>query len=113
MGHERIDARSLAMHRAIAGKLRAAPELIGIAQDNLRRWRSTAGRATPYLDAWEILLARPMDELLAVIVEVSERMRAMRQASPFAGVLRPQERWRIYDSFAVGIHHSGGGDDCG
>ena len=97
------------MHRAIAGKLREAPELIGIAQDNLRRWRSTAGRSAPYLDAWEILLARPVDELLAVIVEDSERMWAMRQASPFAGVLRPQERWRIYYLFAVGTYHSRGG----
>ena len=97
------------MNGAIAEKLWAAPEMLGIARDNLRRWRSTAGRSAPYLDAWEVLLARPVGKLLAVIVEDSERMRAMRQASPFAGVLRPQERLRIYYLFAVGTYHSRGG----
>ena len=38
MSHARIDARSLAMHRAIAEKLRAKPELIDIARENLERW---------------------------------------------------------------------------
>lgn len=29
-------------------------------------------------------------------------MPAMRQNSPFAGVLTPKERWAIYDEFAAG-----------
>jgi hypothetical protein len=37
-GHQRIDQRSLALHRAIAEKLRANPALIEIARDNLDRW---------------------------------------------------------------------------
>lgn len=84
MSHARVDARSLTMHRAIAEKLRERPELIGIAHENLARW--TAG---------------PLDEVLAVIVEDSERMTAMRQCSPFAGVLDARERWAIYDEFAA------------
>jgi hypothetical protein len=28
-------------------------------------------------------------------------MTAMRQCSPFAGVLTPRERWAIYDDFAA------------
>jgi len=35
------------------------------------------------------------------MVEDSEKMTAMRQSSPFAGILTPQERWAIYDQFAL------------
>ena len=41
-GHARIDARSLAMHRAIATKLIADPALLNIARDNLKRWAASA-----------------------------------------------------------------------
>ena len=97
-GHARIDARSLAMHRAIAAKLIAEPGLLAIAQDNIERWTATAGRSQPYLDAWRELLAKPTAELAARIQEDSEMMRSMRQTSPFAGVLSPRERWEIYDA---------------
>lgn len=106
-GHARIDARSLAMHSLIALKLRKDPALLGIAQDNLSRWRSTAGRSTHYFDAWEELLKHPIEEIVNLLQEDSERMRAMRQASPFAGVLTPKERWEIYDAFATGTHNPG------
>lgn len=109
--HERIDARSLALHRAIAAGLRASPELLSIALDNLQRWSESAGRSGVYLDRWREILALPLEELLVVIQEDSETMRAMRQSSPFAGVLSPKARWEIYDSFAVGTRDSGGGND--
>lgn len=91
------------MHRAIAVKLRTTPELLGIAHDNLRNWTATAGRSQPYLEAWRELLSRPLAELLHLIEEDSESMRALRQSSPFAGVLSPKERWEIYDAFASAI----------
>jgi hypothetical protein len=98
-GHQRIDQRSLAMHTAIAEKLRANPALLEIAHDNLDRWSISVPRSKPYWDAWREILSRPLDEILALIVEDSERMTAMRQTSPFAGVLDPRERWAIYDRF--------------
>jgi hypothetical protein len=101
VGHQRIDARSLAMHRAIAGKLRADPSLLAIAHDNLDRWSKERGRSQPYWDAWREILKRPLEEVLAHMVEEGERMTALRQASPFAGVLTPRERWAIYDQFAL------------
>ena len=71
----------------------------------------SAGRSGPYLDAWAEILRNPVEEWLELLEQDSEYMRAMRQASPFAGVLSPKERWEIYDSFAVGACHWGGGDD--
>jgi hypothetical protein len=44
-GHQRIDQRSLALHRAIAGKLRADPSLLAVADDNLDRWSKENGRS--------------------------------------------------------------------
>ena len=97
--HQRIDRRSLALHRAIADKLRADPSLLTVARDNLDRWSKDRGRSQPYWDAWREILNRPLEEVLAVMVEESEKMTAMRQASPFAGILTPRERWSIYEQF--------------
>lgn len=99
------------MHRAIAAKLLATPGLVAIAHDNLKRW--TAGRSQPYMDAWGELLAKPIAELAARIQEDNEPMQAMRQTSPFAGILSPRERWEIYDAFAVRASDSGLGNHRG
>jgi hypothetical protein len=98
-GHRRIDQRSLALHRAIAEKLRVHPELLEIARENLDRWSVSQVRSQPYWDAWRGILKRPLPEILALLVEDSEKMTAMRQATPFAGVLEPAERWAIYSQF--------------
>src|SRR5207244_3977753 len=62
-GHQRIDQRSLALHRAIAEKLRAHPELIEIACDNLDRWTRAGSRSQPYWDVWREILRRPLPEI--------------------------------------------------
>jgi hypothetical protein len=100
-GHQRVDQRSLELHRAIAQKLRTHPELLEIARDNLERWSQTAAHSTPYLGEWSRILDRPLPEILELIVEESEHMTAMRQNAPFAGILTPAERWAIYDEFAA------------
>lgn len=91
--------RSIELHRAIADKLRTNPALLEVARENLDRWSQAQGRSQPYWDAWRAMLARPLPELLDLLVEDSERMAAMRQATPFAGVLDPAERWAIYARF--------------
>ncbi len=98
-GHQRIDQRSLALHRAIAEKLRARPALLDIARDNLDRWTAAGTRSQPYWDAWREILSRPLAEILDLLEDESERMTALRQATPFAGVLEPAERWAIYARF--------------
>jgi hypothetical protein len=75
MPHDRLERRSLALHRAIAAKLRERPELLAIAFENLDRWGSMGSRSQPYLDIWRGILSRPLEELLTLIVEDSERMR--------------------------------------
>ena len=109
-GHQRIDARSVALHRAIAGKVRSRPELLEIARDNLNRWYAGADRSQPYLDQWRQILERPIEEILSLMVLEDEWMTALRQSSPFAGILDPKERWAIYSRFerpnGTGLHDS-------
>jgi hypothetical protein len=95
----RIDRRSLALHHAVAEKLRAHPELIGIARENLSRWYAGAGRSQPYLDEWRRILDLPLEEVLSLMEQDGERMTALRQSSPFAGILEPAERWAVYSRF--------------
>ena len=98
-GHERIDRRSLALHQAVAEKLRAQPSLVGIARGNIARWSAAAGRSMPYLDEWAQILNRPLEEVLRLMGQEGEHMTALRQCSPFAGVLEPKERWAVYARF--------------
>ncbi|MFN0168613.1 MAG: hypothetical protein ACKV22_19485 [Bryobacteraceae bacterium] len=101
-GHLRIDRRSLALHRAIGEKLLANPALLDIARANLDRWSLAGGRSQPYWDVWREILNRPLAEIVDLLGEESERMDALRQAAPFAGVLEPAERWAIFEKFALG-----------
>ena len=94
-GHARQDRRSLELHRAVAAKLRDHPELLGIAHDNLDRWSKLESRTQPYWDTWREMLKLPLEELLTLILEDSERMTALRHTSPFAGILDISERRAI------------------
>ena len=89
----------MALHRAIAEKLRDDPSLIAIALDNIERRTRAGGRSQPYWDEWREILKRSLPEILDLLVEESERMTALRQATPFAGVLTPAERWAVYEKF--------------
>ena len=98
--HRRLDLRSLAMHTLIARKLARSPGLLAIARENLRRWGERWGNDTPvWLEEWQAIVKRPWREVAAFITEMSPRATRLRQSSPFAGVLTPQERKRIYDAF--------------
>ena len=108
MPHDRIERRSLALHRAIADKLRAEPELLEIARQNLRNWSALAGGSQPYWDEWRKILNLPLEDLLKLIQEDNPRMTELRQSNPFAGVLEPKKRWHIYDTFESKTHHPRG-----
>ena len=105
MSHDRLERRSLALHRAAAEKLRERPALLSIAHDNLDRWSKPGNRSQPYLDTWREILAKPLDEVLALMVDDTQVMKDLRQSSPFAGILEPKERWLVYDTFESGTHH--------
>jgi len=94
--HRVAELRSLALHEAIGEKLVRSPSLIDDARRRLQA--GTASRTTSqlYRDEWLALLAQPLESIVAFLREDSERGRALRQSTPFAGVIEPRERWRIW-----------------
>ena len=91
--HKDIDERSLAMHRLIAKKLRRQPLLLFKAKATLARWRRNADESTRvYDDEWACALDDGLDATLRLALGRSQRAAALRQCSPFAGILTPNER---------------------
>lgn len=94
--HRLAEERSIAFHGAVATKLRSEPELVLRARARVERWRATGAVHPDYVAAWEVELERPLHELCARLVDPGESARALRQVSPWAGVLDARERWRLH-----------------
>ncbi|MEW6754483.1 MAG: hypothetical protein AB1505_26405 [Candidatus Latescibacterota bacterium] len=99
--HQQIDARSLALARAVVARIDADPRHEGLekARHVCRRW--AAGRPEACHREWLEILERPWSEVRELLLEDSETGRRRRQSSPFCGILTPAERWGIYRDFQV------------
>lgn len=106
--HDRLDERSLALHRLVAEKLTANPQLVEQARENVCRWQAANGSPSPALAEWQQILAGPFEHITLLLVERSERATRLRQSSPFAGLLTDAERRTIYESYSTRTYHSGG-----
>lgn len=98
MHHVEIDQVSLALARSVAERLRARPELIGVALDNLARWSRQNVSSSSLLrcySEWQSILAQPLESVCALLCAETEEGQRLRQNSPFAGVLSPAEVWEI------------------
>jgi hypothetical protein len=99
---DRHEARSLALHAAIADELRRDPATV------LRRARTTLdhlraahrdGSVSRLLDEWELLLGLPVEMIADILASPTPHARELRQTSPFAGVLPAKQRWDLYRRF--------------
>jgi len=98
--HRIIEARSLAMHCLIARKIGADRRLLDTARRNLAAWTVRYGDNVPRaLSEWREILDHPWPEIAALITAADEPAVRLRQSSPFAGVLTPAERRRVYEAF--------------
>ena len=96
-GHARIEARSMAMHRAISDKVRRNPRLLDAARENIRRWRRQGVDVAAFAE-WEAILDRGLAEALRVLTDPSEEAARLRHSTPFTGVLTPEERRRFFEA---------------
>jgi len=97
---QRSNQRSLALHRAIADKLRQHPELWRISQNNIKRWKEKMGGLPPALLEWEYLLKnRSKRQILTLLENSQEEAIRLRSSSPFAGILTQEERMKIFKIF--------------
>jgi hypothetical protein len=94
-GHRKAELRSLAYHRALAQRLRRP-----MVDDALRliwKWRDQGSIDPRYADRWEEILRQPIADIRRIISEDSQPAQALRQTSPFAGMLSEPERQKILD----------------
>jgi transcriptional regulator with XRE-family HTH domain len=97
----REDRRSLALHRAIADHLTANPtKTLRQARRNLTGMRARNPQAADLFNEWDDILSRPVEAIVAAMLDPSQRVRDLRKVTPFAGVLEPHERTRVYREFA-------------
>ncbi len=94
--HALLEARSLALHRAVAARLLADPRVLERARARVCTWLAQGSVAPRWAAAWREALAAPPERVAALLCDDSERARALRQTSPFAGVLDPRARWAIW-----------------
>lgn len=94
--HALAEERSIAAHRFIAARLREDPRLLTAARSRVERWLQDGVVHPVYAKAWHDLLRGPEERLFQVLVDPGERARALRQTTPFAGVIDPRTRWRIW-----------------
>lgn len=94
--HDTADRRSLAYHRAIAGRLDEA--LIAESRARVDRLATDGQMHPAYAKRWRAVLALPIDEIAEEITADSVEARELRQNSPFAGILNEHERHRIIES---------------
>ncbi len=98
MSHLVQDRASLEMGRRVAAGLRQHPEWVALARENLARWKQrnadAPGLVRCYVE-WEQLLGGPLDHVIAVLTAETDEGQRLRQNTPFAGVLSPQEVWAI------------------
>jgi hypothetical protein len=94
--HRLAEERSLELHRLVARRVEAEPELIGQARRRVVVWRDSAALHGEYAAIWLGLLDGPLDALLCALLDEGERGRELRQTSPFTFVVPPRERWRLW-----------------
>jgi hypothetical protein len=98
MSHRVNDEIGLALARRIAEQLPSRPDWIQLAKNNLARWSKLNADSRSLLRCyheWQEILDRPLDEVISVLLSETDEGQRLRQNSPFAGTLTPQEVWQI------------------
>jgi hypothetical protein len=94
--HELAEERSLAIHGLVAERLRADPYLVVTARERVEQWLRDGSVHRTYAEKWRLLLTGPPERLFEVLMHRGEEARALRQSSPFAGVVDPRTRWALW-----------------
>ena len=93
--HRVAEERSLALHGEVARRMRANPEILVHARERVQSWSQQGSLNRFWVEEWERILRGSIDEVSAAIIDPSERGRALRQSTPFAGAIDPRTRWAI------------------
>jgi len=97
--HRLVELRSRALHQRVAEKVIRNPEVLNRARQTLDALKKRNPAGAVYHDQWEQLLEGDRILLLRTLTDDSEQANALRQESPFAGVLSSGERQQILERF--------------
>jgi len=96
-----IDLVDLAVHRAIARKIRREPKLFNRARRTLARWEKVKRAAPPPLREWKLILQNnDRNAVLRMLTRQGDEETRLRSTSPFCGILTQREVkavWSRYD----------------
>ena len=99
--HQWIDLVELAMHRAIARKIRREPKLYNRARRTLARWEKAKRACPPPLREWKAILRNSdMETVLRMLTRTDDEGQRLRSTAPFCGILTEREVkavWARYD----------------
>ncbi len=97
-----IEARDLALHCFAAKKIAVDRTLLTKARRRLEYWRRNYKEEAPptALHEWAQVLSRPWAAIALFITDPAREAARLRRFSPFAIVVTPHERKRIYSAFA-------------
>ena len=97
----REERRSLALHEAIAERVRQDPEpALAQARATLSSMAAGPAGSSQLFREWHVLLDRPLEALLPLLTDPDPWARALRHVTPFAGILSAAERAAVYRAFA-------------
>lgn len=94
--HRLAEERSIAYHRVISERLESQPEILERARRRVDGWLSAGSDAPFYARKWAEILSGDIPSIARFLVDRSELAIELRQSTPFAGAIRPQERWKIW-----------------
>ncbi|MBI3850221.1 MAG: hypothetical protein HY298_08015 [Verrucomicrobia bacterium] len=99
--HQWIDLVDLALHRAMARKIRRDPKFFERARRNIAHWERMNRACPQSLREWkQILREYDRSTVLRIMTRPDEEGNRLRQSSPFCGILTERERkaiWARYD----------------
>ncbi len=97
--HRLAEERSIAYHCLIAERLGHQPEILERARRRVETWLSSSTHTPFYARKWAEILAGDVSSISSFLTERSELAIELRQSTPFAGAITPQERWKIWREF--------------
>jgi len=99
--HQWIDLVELAMHRAIARKIRREPKLFRRANRTLARWQRARGACSANSREWkQILRDNDIETVLRILTRENDESQRLRSTAPFCDILTQDEVeaiWARYD----------------
>ena len=101
----RGEQKSLALHRAVAIRLRTEPSLLAVAKQRLEWLRARNPAGARHYDEWAGLLDGPLDTLIEAMISPSEPSCALRHDNPFVDLVNQTERARIYRETVAALDH--------